>query len=364
METTKKRHELYFIVLLILAVAYVCYLIYLPFLYDFLIAASAAAIMKPLYNYLQKKTNENNNLSAALCTIILTLIILGPTALLVSSITSEAFATASFIHGQIQSGNVEKLFQIQQYPWLQDTFNYISQYIDINSLDLKGPIADQVSRMSYWIYQQGTELLASISLLLVHLFFILLAFFFFIRDSRRILRIVSRVSPISPENEAIIVHKFTDVSRAIFRGAFLTAILQGSLVGLGFAVLGITGPVFWAFISSFFALMPLGTVVVWLPASIILFVTGSYWQAIALFVWGTLIVGSIDNLLRPYLMGNRTHLPAIVIFFAVLGGINQFGTMGIVIGPMITLFFLTLLEMYGVKIKSGENPKKNADGLV
>lgn len=364
METIKTRHELYFIILLTLFVAYLSYLIYLPFLYDFLIAASAAAIMKPLFNYFQKRNKEKSNLSAGVCTIVLALIILGPTALLVTSITSEAFATASFIHGQIQSGNVEKLFQLQQYPWLQDAFNYVNQYVDINSFDLKGPIADQVSRLSYWIYQQGTDLLASISLLLVHLFFVLLAFFFFIRDSRKILQKISRVSPISAENEAIIVHKFTDVSRAIFRGAFLTAILQGSMVGISFAVLGITGPVFWGFISTFFALMPLGTVVVWLPASIILLVTGSYVQGIALFVWGAVIVGSMDNLLRPYLMGDRTHLPAIVIFFAVLGGINQFGTMGIVLGPMITVFVLTLLEMYGAKIKSPGKLKMSGDELV
>ncbi|MBI4836013.1 MAG: AI-2E family transporter [Candidatus Abawacabacteria bacterium] len=362
MSTVRNKHELHFILLLIFLGLYLAYLTYAPFLYDFILAASAAAIMKPLYHYMQRKNNANNNLSACLCTILLIIIVIGPIALLVTTITNESFATYNFIRDQIQSGNLERMFQIQQHPWLQDATNFISQYIDIKTIDLKGPLADQATRVSLWIYQGGTDLLTSISMLLLHLFFVVLMFFFLIRDSKKIMEEISKFSPISTSNEAILSQKFTDISQAIIRGTFLTAMIQGTLVGIAFAVLGLPGAIFWAFVSTFFALMPLiGTPIIWLPASIILFVSGAYVKGFLLLAFGLLIISTIDNLLRPYLMGNKAHLPGIVIFFAVLGGISVFGAMGIVIGPMITVFLLTLLEMYGHKLKNPGSSGMNDD---
>jgi len=128
------------------------------------------------------------------------------------------------------------------------------------------------------------------------------------------------------------------------------------VLGIGFVLLDLPSPLFWSFVTSFFALIPLiGTAFVWFPAVIILLVSGAYLKSILLLLWGALLVSTIDNLIRPYLMRGKTNLPAIVIFFAVLGGVGTFGAMGIIIAPMITVFLLTLLEMYGQAVSNGNN---------
>lgn len=363
MQLVKNRHELHFILLLILAGLYLSYLIYAPFFYDFIIAASSAAIMRPLFVFLQKRLGNHERINASLVTILLSLIILGPTTLLVTSITTESLSTYNLIRGEIQSGNLEKLFQIQQYPWIQDAYNFVGQYVDIKTIDLKAMLAEQITQFSLWIYQGGTDLLTSISLLLVHLFFILLMFFFLVRDSGKIMEEIGKFTPISSQNLAILSQKFTDVSQAILNGTFLTAMAQGLMLGIGFAILGVQGPVFWGFITSFLALIPVaGTFIIWFPACVILLVSGAYIKALIMLLWGVFIVSTIDNIIRPYVMKNKAHLPGIVIFFAVIGGLTVFGAIGIITGPMITVFLFTLLEMYGQKLKMQEIPETTAGG--
>lgn len=361
---TRQRQEFYLIIALIGFALYLTYLIYSPFLYDFLIAACCAAIFRPLYTYLEKKLQGEKNLSASLCTILLTIIIVGPTTLLVSALTAESLSTYNLIKDQITSGNIQRLFDLNRYPWLADTMQYLGKYVDINSFDIKGPLADQVTQVSLWIYQSGTDLLASVSLLFLHFFFIALMFFFLVRDTKTLMREVAKFSPFSFHNQQILSQKFTDVSQAILKGTFLTAFVQGLMLTLGFLVLGIPGPIFWGFVTMFFALIPMvGTAIIWLPASIILIIAGSYVKGILLLIWGALIVSTIDNVLRPYVMSDKAHLPAIVIFFAVLGGIGVFGTIGIIIAPMCTVLLFTLLEMYGHHLRHLESEEMKDDGM-
>lgn len=355
MDTFRSKQELNFILILILAALYISYLIYAPFIYDFIIAACSAAILKPFFNWLMKKTNNRSNLSAAICVVTFIIIVIGPTSLLVTALTKESFSTYNFIREQVQSGALAKLFNPDHYPWLRDSFNYISQYVDLNTIDIKSYLADQVKAVSLWVYEGGRDLLASVSLVLLNFFFVLLMFYFLIRDSKAIMKEIGKFSPISSSHEAVLTQKFTDVSQAIFRGTFLTALVQGAVLGIGFALLNLPSPLFWSFVTAFFALIPLlGTAFVWLPAGIILLVSGAYIKGILLLLWGALLVSTVDNLIRPYLMHGKTKLPTIIIFFAVLGGLQVFGAMGIIIAPMITVFLLTLLEMYGDSVSSNK----------
>ncbi|MBP7057306.1 AI-2E family transporter, partial [Candidatus Gracilibacteria bacterium] len=325
MEHTREKQEFNLIVLLILVGFYIVYLVYAPFLYDLLIAACCVAIFRPLFLYLRNRFSGRSNLSATVCTLIFIFIVAVPTTFLVTSLTAESLATYNFIREQVQSGALSRLFDFEQYVWLQDGLKYINQYVNIDSIDIQGPITDQATKISLWVYQSGTEILASVSLLVIHFFFIILMFYFLIRDTDNLLREISKFSPFSQHNRLIITQKFIDVSQAIFKGAFLTAIAQGVMLGLGFAVLSLPSPIFWGFVTVFFALLPIGTAIIWVPAGIILLVAGSYWKAILLMLWGAIIVSTVDNLLRPYLMSDKAHLPAIVIFFAVLGGVSVFG---------------------------------------
>ncbi len=361
---TRQRQEFNLIIALIVIGLYITYLVYAPFLYDFLIAACAAAIFKPLYSYYEKRFPTRKNINAIICTVLFTIIVVGPTTLLISVLTSESLAVYTLIKDQIKSGNIQHLFDLNQYQFIADTLKYLNQYVNINTFDIKGPLADQATNISLWIYQSGTNLLASVSLLFLHFFFIALMFYFLIRDGKALMREMAKFSPFSFHNQQILSQKFTDVSQAILKGTFLTAFAQGTMLALGFLILGIPGPIFWGFITLFFALIPMiGTAIIWLPAAIILIIAGSYWKGLLLLAWGGLVVSTIDNFIRPYVMSDKAHLPAIIIFFAVLGGVNVFGPIGIIIAPMITVLLLTLLEMYGHYLRHLESLEMKDDGM-
>lgn len=362
---TRQKQEFYLIIALIVVGLYLSYLVYAPFIYDFLIAACCAAIFRPLYLYLEKRFNGHRNLSATLCTVLLTIIVIGPTTLLISALTAESLATYNLIKQQITSGNIQRLFDFNQYKWLADGIQYLGKYVDINSFDIKGPVADQVTKISLWIYQNGTDFLASVSLLFLHFFFIALMFYFLVRDTKPLMREIAKFSPFSFHNQQILSQKFTDVSQAILKGTFLTAFAQGFMLTVGFLILGLPGPLFWGFVTVFFALIPLvGTAIVWLPAGIILIIAGSPIKGILMLLWGALVVSTVDNLIRPYVMSDKAHLPAIIIFFAVIGGIGVFGPMGIIIAPMSSVLVLTLLEMYGHHLRHLESEEMKDDGMT
>jgi predicted PurR-regulated permease PerM len=133
-------------------------------------------------------------------------------------------------------------------------------------------------------------------------------------------------------------------------GIFFTAIIQGTLAGIGYAVVGIPNPIFWATATALFSLVPLlGTAIIWVPASIILAIMGNYVGAIGLFAWGVLVVGTVDNFIRPYLIEGRAPVHPLLTFLAVLGGILAFGLKGVLYGPIILNLLLAFLHIYEIE---------------
>jgi predicted PurR-regulated permease PerM len=143
--------------------------------------------------------------------------------------------------------------------------------------------------------------------------------------------------------------KFTSVTRATLKGSLFIGILQGGLAGAAFAVAGIDNAVFWATIMAVLSIIPsIGSALVWGPACAILIMQGSVGTGIGLMIFCAIVVGSLDNLLRPILVGKDTRMHELMIFFGTLGGIMMFGIAGIFIGPLIASLFVTIWELYGV----------------
>ena len=153
--------------------------------------------------------------------------------------------------------------------------------------------------------------------------------------------------PLPDGVERRILDRFTSVTRATIKGTLVIGIIQGSLAGLAFWVVGIDSAVFWGTIMSVLSIIPaVGSAIIWVPAVIILIITGQYVQAIGLLLFCSLLVGSIDNVLRPWLVGRDTELHELMIFFGTLGGISLFGIIGFIIGPIIAALFVTAWDIY------------------
>jgi predicted PurR-regulated permease PerM len=172
--------------------------------------------------------------------------------------------------------------------------------------------------------------------------------------------------PLESTDESVMLEKFTSVTRATLKGTMLIGILQGGLAGIAFAIAGIDNAVFWGTVMAVLSIIPsVGSAIIWMPVSIILIIQGSVASGIGLMVFCGLVVGSLDNVLRPILVGKDTKMHELMIFFGTLGGIMMFGITGIFIGPLIASLFITVWELYGIafsdylpEVYSGKTPGK------
>jgi predicted PurR-regulated permease PerM len=181
------------------------------------------------------------------------------------------------------------------------------------------------------------------------LFIMLYTMFFFFMDGPKLIDKILYYLPLEDRDERLMLDKFTSVTRATLKGTAVIGILQGGLAGAAFAVVGIDSAVFWGTIMAVLSFIPgIGTALVWVPAVIILAATGHLAKAIGLGVFCAAVVGSIDNLLRPVLVGRDTQMHELMILFGTLGGIIMFGVVGIIIGPIIAALFVTVWEIYAV----------------
>jgi len=196
------------------------------------------------------------------------------------------------------------------------------------------------------------------------IFVFLYTMFFFLRDGRLILDKVLSYLPLTESDQLRLLDKFLSVTRATIKGSMVIGTLQGSLAGVALHLAGIESAIFWGAIMSLISVLPIiGSGLVWFPAGIYLAATGHYPQALGLLLFCTLVVGQIDNILRPILVGRDTQMHALLIFFGTLGGIGLFGIFGFIIGPIIAALFMTVWEMYAETFSSflTEMKKGNAE---
>jgi predicted PurR-regulated permease PerM len=229
------------------------------------------------------------------------------------------------------------------------------------------PLYDKVEPYRNLILKKAGELVGHISGFLINrlrsvtlgtvnfifmLFIMLYTMFFFFMDGKKLIDKILYYLPLEDQDERRMLDKFTSVTRATLKGTAVIGILQGGLAGAAFAVVGIDSAVFWGTIMAVLSFIPgIGTALVWVPAAIILAATGHAAKAIGLGVFCAAVVGSVDNLLRPILVGRDTQMHELMILFGTLGGIIMFGVVGIIIGPIVAALFVTVWEIYGVAFK-------------
>ena len=181
--------------------------------------------------------------------------------------------------------------------------------------------------------------------------------FFLLRDGSSLTRRIKDAIPLRASQRDELLQKFAVVVRATVKGSILVAALQGALGGLVFWFLGIHAPVLWAVLMTFFALVPaVGASIVWLPVALFLLVSGAVWKAIILVAFGMLVIGLVDNLLRPILVGKSTRMPDYVILISTLGGISIAGLNGFVIGPMVAAMFIAVWQIFTAEREASHSP--------
>lgn len=332
------------IIILVLAVISVLfYQVIKPFVLSIFIAALFAALFTPLYRWFLARVGNIPWLASLLTLLLVLFFVFVPLFLVFGTVLSQALDIAQSAKPWVQQRLAEPgliTAKLEALPFYETLLPYREM-----GLDWLGKITGSVSKWAIDTIQALT--LGTFSALL-SIIIILYTMFFFLMDGDRLLYYLLYYLPLNDEDEKKLLLRFTSVTRATLKGTAVIGILQGVLAGAALHFAGIPSALFWSVAMMFLSVVPgIGTALVWVPSVIYLGANGEYVTALLLAVFCVLVVGSIDNVLRPKLVGNDTRLHELMIFFSTLGGLALFGFMGFVIGPIIAALFVTMWELYG-----------------
>lgn len=308
-----------------------------PFLAPLGWAAVLAIFVYPWHERLVPRHGHAR--AAALTTVMVTLLIVGPGLVILTAFVQESRAALSAVDRDAFAG---------QLAWLEQGWNRIRVFIPgAQGIDLRSLIDEAIAKTGGFLATRVGGLLADIVVLVFQLFVTLLALFFFLRDADAIMSEVRRSLPFEDLRRERMIRQTRDLVYASIAAGGMIASLQGLAGGLLFAMLGLAAPVFWGVMMAFLALLPfVGTWVVWLPAAIWLLATGQVIKGTVLAVLGFTIVASIDNVLRPAILSGRAQMNGLLMFISLLGGVSAFGLLGLVLGPLVTAIVMGLFDAY------------------
>jgi predicted PurR-regulated permease PerM len=339
---TQNNVERAFFIVLLIAVTLAFLWLIRGFLQPIFWAIALGIAIYPLHARLLRRLRGRASLAAALSVVIVVIVVILPLVGVGAAVTREGAA----LYARLDTGElgVQSLYTraAESMPRVMATL----ERFGVDASRLESQLSAAAMAASRLVASRALSIGQDTVRATVFFFLMLYLLFFFLRDGPRLLEGLVRALPFGDERERYLLDRFAQVSRATIKGTFVVGIAQGTIGGIAFAVLGIGAPVLWGVVMALLSILPaVGTALVWLPAAIVLLVSGRIVAGIALILIGVFVIGLIDNLLRPVLVGRDTRMPDYLILLSTLGGLAGFGLAGIVIGPIIAAFFLSVWHM-------------------
>jgi predicted PurR-regulated permease PerM len=253
---------------------------------------------------------------------------------------------ASQLLGRIDTSGLRTTdLDLSRIPLLARPLEWIEATADVSLAQIEAWVVTGAKRLLESVAGSGGTVFLGAIGTLVSLMLALFVLFFVLRDGPRFARAVVRMLPIEPALRGKLSRHLIDVTRAVFMGIGLTALVQGTLLGIGFAIAGLPSPLVFGVLGVLFALVPVvGTAVVWVPATIWLLIQGESGYALFMAGWGVIVVGGVDNFLRPMLISGRVEVPTLAVFIGVMGGLSAFGVIGLFLGPIVLGLLVALFR--------------------
>src|SRR5512139_151471 len=336
---SRSRLRVFVLLAITLAGLFVCSLLLVPFLPALILAMALAILFAPAHRWLEARV-RSPNLAAATSVLWIGLIVVLPLTYLGSRLIAEAASGAVTLKDKVASREWRRALEGHE------ALAMLGQGID--QLDLPGTIG----KVASWLAASSASLLRGwvLELLTVLLTFYLL--FYFLRDRSAVLDWLREISPLTEAEMNRLFRRIVDTVQATLYGTVAVAVVQGALGGLMFWLLGLSTPLLWGIVMGLLAIIPvLGAFVIWVPAAIYLALDGNSGKALILTGWGAVVIGGIDNLLYPILVGNRLKLHTVPAFVAIVGGLILFGPAGLVLGPVAVTATIFFLEIWQVRIR-------------
>ncbi len=322
--------------------AYLLYLVFKPFLVGIAWGTFLATAFYPLHTRIAKRFPRRPWLTSALSALVVAALITGPFIYLIGSLIGGIAAVVPAIESyvtEIQAGGRPEV------PFLTELEQIMSRFVDPSHVDLQTSVLDAAKSIGEWLLNNLKPLAQNIVGTIAQFLVALAVTGYLFLNGPRYMILARDLLPLPEKDREDVIRGLHDVAQAVFYGVMLTAAIQGVLGGLGWWIVGLPSPVVFGVAMFFFALLPAGTVVIWGPGAIWLFMQGSPGKALLLAVWGALVVSGIDNIIKPIFIGGRTRLNTLMVFFGIVGGMVAFGFTGLFLGPMVITLFLSLVDV-------------------
>ncbi len=314
---------------------YLCYRMALPFLPALAWALALALLLAPVQGWLEPKL-RSPGLAAGILVLVVGLGLLFPAMLMGDRMIKEVASGASVINAMTASGQWRG--NLETYPMLASAVDWVEGQFDL---------PDTVSAIAAKLTSAAGSMARESVMQLIGMVLTLYLLFFFLRDRRSILASIESFSPLLTSDTVRLFGYVDDTVHATVYGTLIVAIVQGTLGGLMFWWLGLPAPLLWGVVMGLLAVVPvLGAFIVWIPAAIFLLLDGSGGKALILTLWGSIVVGGIDNVLYPILVGRRLKMHTLLAFVSIVGGLMVFGSSGLILGPVVFATTRFLLEIW------------------
>ncbi len=407
---TRDRTRSALILALLFVSGYGAFMIIRPYLHSIIIAGLLVVIFTPVHKWLLRKTKNRSNLAAGLSCAVVALVVIIPLAGFTSTLVYRGINTFRSIQEWFVQFDAEAAFAVEveeildaevaapengganaeplaaeaveNSPTVSEVDLAVQRWLRSprleklrNSMIVQKLVSWRRSLFPGWTIDMeatrdwlikrsdvlGEKVVSGVGnafIVLLNFFLMLFVMFYFFRDGEHIMDYMVRLSPLSVEQEHMLIERVKEVTKSAVAGTLLTAVAQGVVGMIGLAVAGVPWLV-WGVMMGFASLVPvIGTAIIWVPIVVYLFIVGHIWQAIFLLLWCTIVVGTIDNFLRPVLMQGKTGMSNLLLFFAILGGLQLFGIIGVIYGPLI--FAMVAVMLYIFQLETEERSMRAA----
>ncbi len=342
-----ERFQATFLLLLVVAISLLFFSMVRSFLMALFLAAIFSGLLYGLYKRLLGWLRGREALACIATILIFVFALLLPLSGFLGIVTAQALEVTQAVGPwlQQQSARPDELDRLMDRLPFADA---LTPYGD----QIKEKVGQLTEHVGAFVVAKLASATRGTVVFFFMLFVMLYSMFFFLKDGPRLLRRILYYMPLSAESEDRLVQKFVSVTRATIKGTLVIGVVQGALAGGAFAIAGIPAAAFWATVMAVLSILPgVGIALIWVPATVYLLVIGHTGAAIGLALWCALVAGTVDNLLRPRLVGRDTQMPDLLILLGTLGGLTLFGAVGIVVGPIVAALFVTIWEIYGEAFK-------------
>ena len=322
--------------------------ILMPFFGAIFWGAVLAILFAPFHRWMLARLGKKPVLAAMATLGICLVLVIFPMLLITMSLAQEGTA----MYQKVASGEIDVGLYLQNiFTALPEWMHLIMQRFGMDSIGmLQAKLSDAAVQGSKLIATNVFDIGKNAFDFIVSFFIMLYLLFFLLKDGAALADRIQRAIPLSSEHKQNLFDKFTTVIRATVKGNFLVAGAQGAMGGVAFWMLGVQGPLLWAVIMAFLSLLPaVGAALIWAPVALYFLITGAIWKGAILTVFGVLVIGMVDNVLRPILVGKDIKMPDYLVLISTIGGMAIFGLNGFVIGPVVAALFIALWDIFSAQ---------------